>query len=277
MLPRCGPIPTYAIFYSAGLIAQLLLVLNLAPRFGVRRQLAWAIGLLYTLGMVVGAKTLYDLLHGSFSWHGLIELQRYVREGGMWGGPLAYLALAVPVVVVAGRSAAERRAGLDLIALTLPPALILAKLGCLCQGCCAGKPCAWPWALRFHSDGSAPPDVPLHPTQAYEILVLVVVLVALLWLHRSGGESESSANRFGALPGSLLAWFILLYGLGRAFVEIWRGDRAQRFLLGPVTVSQAVLLTGGLMAAIWLTLRRRRPAPVQGLENVPPATTHAEY
>jgi phosphatidylglycerol:prolipoprotein diacylglycerol transferase len=246
MFPKCGPVPTYAIFYFAGIIAHLLIMPSLARRMGLRQRLAWAIGLCYPLGMIVGAKVLYDLLHDDFSWGGLISVQHYMG-GGMWGGPLAYLALAVPLSLAASRDTGEKRATLDSIALALPFPLILAKMGCFCQGCCWGKPSAWPWGLRFPAGGAAPAGMSLHPTQIYEILALAAVWLVLLALNRP------------AWRGQLLAWFLVLYGSGRALTEIWRGDQADRTLLGCITASQAIVLVAAVVAAGEIVLWHRRP------------------
>jgi phosphatidylglycerol---prolipoprotein diacylglyceryl transferase len=248
VFPKCGPVPTYAIFYIAGIIAYLLIMMYLASRMGLRRRLAWAIGLCYSLGMVVGAKVLYDLLHDDFSWRGLISVRHYMG-GGMWGGPLAYLALAVPLALAAGRDKGEKRGALDSIALALPFPLILAKIGCFCNGCCWGKPCTWPWGLQFPAGGAAPAGVPLHPTQIYEILALATVWVVLVALNRP------------AWRGQLLAWFLALYGPGRALTEVWRGDQADRTLLGCITASQAIVLAAAVVAAGAIVLWPRRPVP----------------
>jgi phosphatidylglycerol---prolipoprotein diacylglyceryl transferase len=248
MYPKCGPVPTYAIFYIAAIVAHLLILLYLARRMGLRRRLAWAIGMCYALGMTVGAKVLYDLLHDDFTWGGLISMRHYMG-GGMWGGPLAYLAVAVPLVLAAGRDMAERRGALDSIALALPFPLILAKMGCFCNGCCWGKPCAWPWGLQFPAGGSAPAGMPLHPTQIYEILALATVWIVLSALNRP------------VWRGQLLAWFLALYGPGRALAEVWRGDQTERTLLAWVTASQVIVLAASAVAAGEIVLWRRQRVP----------------
>ncbi len=244
MFPKCGPVPTYAIFYTAGLIAHLLITLNGAPRMKVGRVVAWAIGVSYWAGMILGAKVLFDVLHHNFAWRQLVSIRHYM-EGGMWGGPMAYLVLAVPLACVLTRRGPDRSAAIDLIALSLPLPLMLAKAGCLMNGCCEGAPSSWPWAIRFPPGGSAPSGVPLHPTQVYEFLVLAMTMIVLV--HVNGPRWR----------GLLLAWFLTIYGLGRALTEIWRGDASSRTALGPVTASQAVLIAVALIAIACIAVRRR--------------------
>lgn len=40
----------------------------------------------------------------------------------------------------------------------------------------------------------------------------------------------------------MLLWFLILYGLGRAATEIWRGDADHHLYIGPLTLSQLICL-----------------------------------
>ncbi len=66
--------------------------------------------------MIVGAKVLFDLRHDILSLSALLDAKHWMR-GGMWGGLLAYLVLAVPVVSLLSR---KKRAALDLVAQAIP-------------------------------------------------------------------------------------------------------------------------------------------------------------
>jgi hypothetical protein len=72
------------------------------------------------------------------------------------------------VLVLAG---GRRPATLDLVALTIPIPWMAAKLGCFLNGCCHGRPCSLPWAVTFPPGArTAPPGVPIHPSQLYEVV-----------------------------------------------------------------------------------------------------------
>lgn len=234
MFPKLGPVPTYAVFYFAAMVAHLLILVLLARRMRLRPLLPWTLGMTFALAMLVGAKALFDIQHGSFRPSLMLSPEHYMK-GGMWGGPLAYLALAVPIVLAWAR---PRRDALDLVAYALPFPMMLAKIGCFCQGCCHGRAFGRFWACRFPAGGSAPAGVPLHPTQIYEILLLAAILLALLLLKRP------------IWRGLRLPWFVVLYGLGRAFVEIFRGDSANAVFVGPLSPSQLVVLAGAAAAAV---------------------------
>src|SRR5262245_32113765 len=136
MWPYTFGIRTYGIIYVLGMVVYGLLMCLRARRSGVTLRFAIFLALAYPLGMVVGAKMLYDTLGGHFADWAYLKPATY--ECGLWGGPLAYLAVAVPAALVLR---GDRSARLDLIALCLPPAMILAKLACFVNGCCYGAPC----------------------------------------------------------------------------------------------------------------------------------------
>jgi phosphatidylglycerol:prolipoprotein diacylglycerol transferase len=132
----------------------------------------------------------------------------------------------------------------------------MAKLGCLAEGCCFGKPCAWPWAITFSASDDAPIGTPLHPTQIYEILVLAVIWSAFRLL---------PADRW---RGTILAWFVLLYGVGRSLVETFRGDTTVQPRALGLSDSQLIMLAGVVIALVVLMAKRKPPAA----PTDPPAT-----
>jgi len=232
----------------------------------------------FLVGMTTGAKVLYDVQHDRLSLWALFSIEHYF-SGGLWGGVLAYLVLAVPTAWFVGKPSrplknstqstsggvfphataatgdgrydlqqAARPAALDLVALPLPIPMILTKLGCLFNGCCHGGLSSMPWAVTFpQGAATAPPGVPLHPTQTYEIVTLVGVLIVFAVLGHDRWR------------GTMLPWFLIVYGVGRAVSEIWRADLQDRALvIGGVSSSQMVCLVGAVGAALVLWRRRSR-------------------
>ena len=116
MCPKLAGVPAYSIFYTAGIVLHLILCLVLARRLCVEWRARIAVLACYLFGMTVGAKALYDLRVGGFSFAALAQPSHYAA-GGLWGGPLVYLALSVPL---AWLLSTRKRAALDLTVLTLP-------------------------------------------------------------------------------------------------------------------------------------------------------------
>ncbi len=244
MWPKIGPIDTYAVMYLAGIFCHFFLTGYWRRRLWVSRFVQVCVSVAYMVGMTFGAKLLYDVHAGQFSWGALFRAGHYL-EGGLWGGLLAYIVLAGLVVLVSAR---RRGAGLDLAALSIPIPWVLAKLGCLLNGCCYGRACTWSWAITFPQGGKAPAGVALHPTQLYEIAAMLAIGV-VMWV-----LSKRSRR------GTMLLWFVVLYGIARGVIDFWRGDAGRHVYVGPVTITQLVCLGGAAGAAglLWLVLRVRK-------------------
>ena len=227
MWPQLGPIPTFSVLYIVGILSHFLISYLLARRLGLRHRVWIAVSICYNFGMIVGAKALYDIQHTQFDLRALLSISHHMK-GGLWGGLLAYLCLSVPVALILSK---RKCAALDLIALSIPIPWMFAKLGCLFNGCCYGRACSMPWAITFPEGGAgAPAGVPLHPVEIYEVLVVLCILVVLRIL------------RHKWVSGTMLPWFLILYGLGRAATELWRGDVEHHLYVGPLTLSQLICL-----------------------------------
>ncbi len=238
MWPQIGPIRMYGVMYLLSFVIHIIVARRQARRLGLRRRVWLVVSICYLLAMTVGAKALFDMRHGQISLSALFSARHYT-QGGLWGGMLAYFALAVPVAMLLAR---HKRAGADLVALAIPLPWIAGKIGCLLHGCCHGKATSLPWAITFPqgAPGGAPANVPLHPTQIYEILVMVLVIIAFRALTNSRWR------------GTMLLWFMAIYGLGRPITEIWRGDLEHRVMLGPLSLSQLICLATATLSILIL-------------------------
>ncbi len=246
MYPRIGPVPTYSILYILSILSHFLICYFIAKRLGLRRRVWIVVGICYMVGMTVGAKILYDIQNAQFDLRALLSIRYYMR-GGVWGGLLAYFILALPLVLILAKN---RRAALDLVAMSVPVPWMFAKLGCLFNGCCYGKTCSLPWAITFPEGArGAPAGVPLHPTQIYEILVVVCILIVFKKL------------KYERWRGVILLWFLALYGTGRAATEFFRGDFDHHIYIGPLTLSQLICLLAAGASIILLFLWRHFSAP----------------
>ncbi len=242
MWPKIGVVPTYGLLCLVGAVVHFLIGRWAAKRTRLKRRVWIVAGVCYLLGMTLGARILYDLRHSLFDPSALLDSQYWAR-GGLWGGLLVYFALAVPLVLLLTR---QRRAALDLVAVTIPIPWALTKLGCLSNGCCYGKPCSLPWAVTF-PEGSriAPAGVPLHPSQLYEIVLMAIILLAFI------------ALRSPRWRGAKLLWFLVIYGLGRAATDLLRGDIDPVGAVGPLTLTQFICVIAAGAALVGLLLIRR--------------------
>ena len=239
MWPNVGPIKTYGLLYLTGIILHFIFAWQAARQYGLKRRVWIVASLCYLLGMTLGAKMLFDLRHGILSASALLQADHWFR-GGLWGGLLAYFALAVPAVLLLTR---QRLAALDLVAVTIPVPWIAAKIGCFLNGCCYGRPCSLPWAVTFPQGArGAPPGVPVHPTQFYEIGIMLALLLVF------------SQLKSGRWKGTKLLWFLVIYGFGRALTDFLRGDTEGRLYLGALSMTQIISAASAGVALLSLGL-----------------------
>ena len=248
MWPKIGPVPTYGILYLLGIVAHFIIGRRAAHRLGLRRRVWIAASVCYILGMIPGAKFLFYARHFGFDPMVIFSVRHYV-QGGLWGGLLAYMLLAIVATLLLAKN---KRAGLDLVAVTVPIPWAMAKLGCLLNGCCHGKPCSLPWAIVFPEGAStAPAEVPIHPTQIYEVLIMGLLILVFRLL------------RSERWRGTMLLWFVGIYGFGRAATDMFRGDADRYVYIGPITLTQLICVAAAVVSVGVLLLSRRSPAKKQ--------------
>ena len=255
-----GPFKMHFIMYGLSAVAHFAVVRRWCGRMALPNRVALGLSACFVLGMALGARILYDLFNRHF------YLAKYLHPGyyfsdGLWGGPLAYLVLATAFAWTVGSRVGTRRLDprrwdctsltariVDVMVLSLPIPLALAKVGCLFNGCCFGSPCGWPWGIVYPYRAAPPAGVARHPTQLYELVAFLFIYIVLVTLER---------RRWNGL---LHVWFVLLYGLARPITEFFRVPAEPRTFIGFLTVSQALCLTGATLAliALWRVRPPRR-------------------
>jgi hypothetical protein len=141
---------------------------------------------------------------------------------------------------------------LDLVAVGSAAAVATGRVGCLAAGCCHGRPHGWGICYgQAHVAAGFPrylAGVRLVPVQAIESLWVAAIVVV--------GSILALRN---PPPGSVLAWYVVAYGLGRFAFEFLRGDAARPYWHG-VSEAQwtsllAVACVTGAEWAGWLPFR----------------------
>lgn len=257
VLVHLGPLAIrwYALAYIAGLllgwwaIGQMLrqksLWTNLpfngkppATPDDVGDLVVWA-----TFGVIIGGRLGWVLFYG-------IALCSVSPEGAMCNGlPMAFLSDPIRIIaawdggmsfhggligLVAALWLFARRRGVDfvqlgdLVSVVTPIGLFFGRIANFINGELWGKPTDVPWAMVFPH---APGHLARHPSQLYEAALEGIVLFIVL-------QVGLRVFRWHERPGLLAAVFFLLYGLFRAFVEIFREPDAP--FLGPISMGQAL-------------------------------------
>jgi len=254
-----GPIEItgYGIMMMVGfLMGGWLIGLELKRR-GLNQDYAADFIIAALIGGVLGAKLWYVALTQDAG--ALLSRGGLVWYGGFIGGALA-------VVFNGWRLKVPARWTMQVAAPALAAGYALGRVGCFLVGDDYGRPTDLPWGVAFprglpHStaatladfrvaipEGTDPSTVlAVHPTQLYEVTIMLVVF-ALLWTLRSRERGT----------GWLFAVYLMLAGLERFFVEIFRA-KDDRFLAGFTIAQLTSVVLIGIGASLYLRWRDDQP------------------
>lgn len=251
VLFKLGPftIHTYGLFVALGFLLGIGLAVRTAPRFGLNPRTIQDLAFYIVVAGLVGSR----LWFVGIAWEHFRERPLDVFK--LWQGGLVFYGGLILAILVAVAYMGIKKLPMFLIGDILAPGLALGqavgRVGCLAAGCCYGAATDLPWAIRFTNDQClAPLNTPLHPTQLYASLGLLVIFAILLFLQRRPHP-----------PGMIFWTYGLLHGLFRPVLETLRGDFRGPAVLGPLTSTQIASLSlaaVSLIMIIGLTLFHHR-------------------
>ncbi len=246
MLPEFGSVGPFT-FYSFGLMAALAIVVGavflaidlrqrgLDPSFSIEVALAAGIG------GFLGARVYYVIEHWGEPGEGLFSSAGLVWYGGVAGGFIAVILVALwrrmPIGLLA-----------NMVAAPLAIGYAIGRIGCQLAGDGDyGDVTTLPWGMSY-PEGTVPTTEIVHPTPVYETLAALVIFW-ILWRMR---------GRLTA-PWSLFGLYLVLIGIERFLVEFVRATPVVAAGLTTAQIISIVLvLVGG--AILWRTWNRRGTA-----------------
>jgi phosphatidylglycerol:prolipoprotein diacylglycerol transferase len=242
---------TYGLFVALGFMSAIWFASRRAVTKGVaiKSQEITDLFLVILVSAILGARLFYVIQNFSlFSAHPLDVFK--IWNGGLvfYGG---FMVALVAAMIYVKKKGFDLWSTADLLAPAIALGHAVGRLGCLFAGCCYGKACDLPWAITFTNPESlAPLNISLHPTQLYAVASNLIIFAVLLLVD---GKSIFS--------GALFWFYILLYGIFRSVLEIFRGDDRGEFMFQVISPSQTIGMTMALVALImlmWLYGRSRR-------------------
>jgi len=237
-------IHTYGVLVAIGFLVGILTAVRRAKSEGIDPEKLNDLGVWIIVAGMTGGK----LFHIIFFWNDFIQGWHEsglasLREGFVFYGGFICAALVTVVYTHAKRLPLAKVT--DALAPSIALGHMFGRLGCFFEGCCYGKACAAPWAVKF-----PPPHVmagvPAHPTQLYEAAGNLAIFIGLSAFYRH--------KRFD----SQVWWlYVLSYGVLRFVVEFFRGDYTV-YYFGVLTIGQLVALVMIAVAVACLGLPRKR-------------------
>ena len=250
------PIHTYGVFLALAFLGAIMLTVRLASRDGLPKERIYDLCLWMLLASLVGSKALMFFTEPEYRGHPLALLSLdFLRSGGVFYGGL--IGAVVTGYLLMRRYKLPWWKTADACAPGIALGNVLGRQGCFSAGCCWGKPTTMPWGVKFtelgHEITGVPSGVPLHPTQLYESLAMLIVFFFLLWLHRR--------RRFS---GQVILAYALIYAAVRFVIEFYRDDPRGDILglttLTGLSTSQLIGIVVFISALI-VTIRRWRSSP----------------
>ena len=209
----------YGILMATGMILGVLLALKEAKRVGIDEDDVLNLALIAIPSGLLGARLYYVIFNWSYYSQNVSEILNF-RGGGMAihgaliGGILAGFIYTKTKGINFFKMA-------DAVMLGIPLAQAIGRWGNYINGEAHGGPTDLPWGIMV--DG-----MKVHPTFLYESIWDLGIFI-FLWLFRKNKKYE----------GQLAITYIILYSIGRFFIE---GLRTDSLMIGPLRMAQVISL-----------------------------------
>ena len=137
----------YGLMLVIGFLLAMHVIRRLSRNITPDPQMITNVSLYALVAGVIGARVFYVLHHFDIFKYNLVGVFA-IWEGGLelLGGVLAAIAV---IILYLRYHKLPARQYLDILAIGLMLALCFGRMGCFLNGCCFGKPCDLPWAVRF--------------------------------------------------------------------------------------------------------------------------------
>lgn len=257
MLPKLVSIgdfflPTYGVLLAIAFLTALWLAGRLGKRAGLNSEHIMDVGLFAAVTGIIGGKLGMFLFDWSYysSHPGEILTWTTLQAAGVYQTGLI-LAIVGAIWYMRRKKLPVLRT-MDVFAPGVAIGHGIGRLGCFAAGCCWGAPTRLPWSVTFTNPESnerfgTPLNVPLHPSQLYETIAEIGILLALLWMSRRPHRD-----------GAIIAWYLVLYSIVRFLVEFVRFH--EQPLQAGLSLTQWISLAS-LAAGVWMLMRRKVSEP----------------
>lgn len=259
VLLNLGPLQIrwYGLMYVIGFCASFYLIKKQIEAHQERKLAEHfeTLNFILILSVVIGGRLGYVLLY---------NLPYYLAHPAeivaTWHGGMAFHGACITLIVAGAIFCWKKGLNFwktaDLYIVTVPIGLFLGRIGNFINGELFGRTTDVPWAMVFPDGG----PLPRHPSQLYEAFLEGIVLFCILWLLRNKPYRKTTAWPHG----SLLALFLIFYGIFRIFVEFFREPDVQvGFIVSHFTMGQilsTIMIITGIIILLWRLYSRRQTA-----------------
>jgi phosphatidylglycerol:prolipoprotein diacylglycerol transferase len=253
------PVQSYGTMILVGFVFAVWIAARRSPQLGIEPHHCLDIGV-YGVFVGLGGSRVFDIL---MNWNdfnpfhaGGFDVARVADMFKLWKGGLVFYGAFLAVIpygfLYCRRNKLPGLPFIDLLIMSVVTGLAFGRIGCFLNGCCFGKTCSLPWAVKFPARlppgdsaahawhaangwiaASAPYSLPVHPTQIYASIAaaLTAAFLYAYWPRRK-------------YDGQILSLAMIMVGATRFFEELLRDDEGAVFpsICGWMTIAQWVAL-----------------------------------
>lgn len=227
----------YGVLMATGMILGTLIALKEAKRVGIKEDDILDLAIFAIPAGLLGARLYYVIFNWEYYSQNPSQILNF-RGGGMAiHGALIAGILTGYIFTKIKKIDFWKMA--DTVILGMPLAQAIGRWGNFINGEAHGGPTDLPWGIIV--DG-----VKVHPTFLYESIWDLGIFV-FLWMFRKKKKYE----------GQVIVYYVILYSLGRFFIE---GLRTDSLMIGPLRMAQVISLAGvigGIIVHIYLSKKNK--------------------
>lgn len=228
-------------FFAAWLLAKVRIKRN--NNFAMSKDELSDLIFYLALGVILGGRVGYILFYG---WQQVAIDPWFIFK--IWQGGMSFhgglLGVIIAIFVYSKKIKWTFWKMGDFVAPLVPLGLAFGRLGNFINGELWGRPTLMPWGMITPQN----PDLAVHPSQLYELMLEGIVLFFIVWFYAKKPRKE----------GQVSAVFLIGYAISRFIVEFFRqpdfhiGFVAFNWLTMGQVLSMPMLLLG-----IWLIWRAK--------------------
>jgi phosphatidylglycerol:prolipoprotein diacylglycerol transferase len=235
----------YGVFIALGIVIAYLIGRKLAIREGIDEDHLIEVVFLGIIFGIIGARLYYVLFNLSYYLKNPLEIVK-IWKGGLAIHGAIFFALLVGFIYVRLRKKANMKffQMTDIFTAVLPFAQALGRWGNFMNYEAYGKPTELPWKMFVPLANRMPGYSQFeyfHPTFLYESLWDFMVFGVLIWFFMKGRKNY----------GEVTGLYMIIYSVGRFFIEGLRLDSLYIGELRTAQVVSAILIVTGLTIFIF--------------------------
>ena len=252
---------TYGLLIATGFLLAMVLAKRQAERENEDPDQVVDLAFYLLLAGLLGARVVFILTKLEDYVHHPLEIFMFWRGGLVWYG--GFIAAALCAFYYSKKNRLPYFKYVDILIPYMALAHSFGRLGCLCAGCCFGKPTDLPWGVVFPNGSMVQQaqqsaglvsltarSLAVHPTQLYEAGAELAMFWLLLLMRRN--------KRF---HGQLFLVWVGSYPALRSTIEMFRGDKERGVYILSTSQYISILVAFAAVGLFFYFKRTRAQTP----------------